>query len=118
MNESDQSMARLRDALGAAVSRGRRAQAEAHENSEGFRRRSREIGDRIRSGELKPEGTGSKRLQSAADYRDRVGLDVERFPAEESDVDDGKNVSESLESQEQTPSDGSDLDFSQAQILR
>ena len=118
MSESDQSLSRLRDALGTAVSRGRRARAEAEENAERFRKRSRQLGEGIRCGELRPDGTGSERELSAADYRTRVGLDVERYVLEESSVDQSETARKSAESQEQTSSDGSDLDFSQAQMLR
>ncbi|EQD84191.1 hypothetical protein A8924_7140 [Saccharopolyspora erythraea NRRL 2338] len=114
----DDSVRRLRDALGTAVSRGRRARSDVLERSETFRARTAELGDGVRRGELRAVAE-SERARAAAEFRHDAGLPAEDLRVvAESDVDGSGGAAKSPESQEQTPSDGSDLDFSQAQILR
>lgn len=86
MNEMPESMRKFRVCLDDAVSRGRRARADAGEVAERFQAHMIDEDD--------GDGAAPERDVSAA----VANTEVEK-------------------SQEQTPSDGSDLDFSQAQIM-
>ncbi|WP_433870268.1 hypothetical protein [Saccharopolyspora sp. CA-218241] len=104
--EREESIRRLRAALTDAVGRGRRARTDAHRHAEEFRQRT---------GELAREapGGGGDHAAAAADYRRRAGLPVEEFPEKVAETSEA-----TPESPEHTSSDGSDLDFSQARIMR
>ncbi|MGI8308571.1 hypothetical protein [Saccharopolyspora sp. ASAGF58] len=117
MADPADSVRRFRAELADAVGRSRRARDEAHHRAEVFQRHTTEL--------AKNAATGSSAAESvqravAIDYRTRVGLEVPEYSAIESNVrpDTAANESAAGKSQEQTPSDGSDLDFSQAQIMR
>lgn len=131
--DHEDSIRRFRAELADAVSRGRQARNEAHEQAEGFHGEARELAREP------AEKAAGQRQEQAREFRVRMGLAVEEFtPAEaapepaagssatgaenERTGEDGKdsvtNANNSPESQEQTPSDDSDPDFSQAQIMR
>ncbi|MEV0085684.1 hypothetical protein [Saccharopolyspora sp. NPDC050642] len=114
MADPADSVRRLRSELADAVGRGRRARGEANHRAQDFQRHTRELAG------TKPAGAESGRRAAAIAYRARMGLEVEELAETESNVrpDTAENESATGKSQEQTPSDGSDLDFSQARIMR
>lgn len=125
MNSAEESALRYRSQLGSAVTRGRRARDEAHERSERFRSHTKELADQARRGERSDNQspTRTEQRESAAEFRVRAGLPVEEFPEPVSNREFDGNAEETSgvttpKSQQQTPSDGSDEDFSQARILR
>ncbi|MET0132062.1 MAG: hypothetical protein ABW215_00560 [Kibdelosporangium sp.] len=96
-----------------ALSRARRAAADAREQSARFRRDTAETVDRARSGELRlePEEVTDEELRkSAAQFRGAQGLPVEQFG-------DMQAVQPAKPRQVRTSSDEDD-DFSQEQIMR
>ncbi|GAA0524937.1 hypothetical protein [Saccharopolyspora thermophila] len=112
MADPTESLRRFRSELANAVGRSRRARREALHRREDARKRP-----------TKPGGEASSGGQAAAEhraaalaYRQRMGLEVPEFAEPESNAP-AQNSAEP-KSQEQTPSDGSDLDFSQARIMR
>lgn len=126
MNDVNESVRRFRGELDSAISRGRRARSEAHHHCEGFRERTRELG--ASSGQARAAGRDGLEgtRADAADFRMRTGLPVEDLAVDESGADESAAAPNARtperdpepESQEQTPSDGSDLDFSQRRMLR
>ncbi|MGP4015355.1 hypothetical protein [Saccharopolyspora sp. 5N708] len=116
MADRADSIRRFRAALADAVGRSRRARGEAHQRAEDFQRHTKELA------ENKPSepAAESRQREMAVAYRTRMGLEVEEFSAAEPNAvpDAARNESATGKSQEQTPSDGSDLDFSQARIMR
>ncbi|MEV0705439.1 hypothetical protein AB0I53_47055 [Saccharopolyspora sp. NPDC050389] len=104
----------MRAELGDAVGRSRRARGEANHRAQDFQRHTKELAG------SKPAGADSGQRAAAIAYRTRMGLEVEEFTEIEPNVrpDTAENESAAGKSQEQTPSDGSDLDFSQARIMR
>ncbi|MDA3647312.1 hypothetical protein LZ318_35730 [Saccharopolyspora indica] len=115
MDAAAESVRKFRTELAAAVGRGQRARADAHRRTADFRRDTEELAERAGR-----TGDGEQRAEALA-HRNRMGLEVPELtgpiPAEETAVADEKTP-KTGKSQEQTPSDGSDLDFSQAQIMR
>jgi hypothetical protein len=116
MADRADSVRRFRAALADAVSRSRRARGEARHRNEDFQRHTKEL---AKNGPPEP-ATESLQRELAVAYRTRMGLEVEEFSAAEPNAlpDAERNESAAGKSQEQTPSDGSDLDFSQARIMR
>ncbi|MCI2417169.1 hypothetical protein MOQ72_07025 [Saccharopolyspora sp. K220] len=114
MADRADSVRRFRAALADAVSRSRRARGEAHHRAEDFQRHTKELA------KSKPSesATNTQQREMAVAYRTRMGLAVEEFAAAEPNADPARPESSAGKSQEQTPSDGSDLDFSQARIMR
>jgi hypothetical protein len=111
--------------LGSAVTRGRRAAAEARERAERFRRRSKELADESqRDGRPDSASETDRRCrESAAEFRTRVGFPVEEFtepvPAREFPGNVGESTrAQSRESHQQTLPDEGDEDFSHPRILR
>jgi hypothetical protein len=104
---------RFRAELADAVGRSQRARREAHHRAEDFQRHTRELAKST----ARVADAETERRAAAIAYRTRMGLEVEEF---EPNVrpDTAPNESAAGKSQEQTPSDGSDLDFSQARIMR
>lgn len=104
---------RFRAELADAVGRSQRARREAHHRAEDFQRHTRELAKST----ARVADAETERRAAAIAYRARMGLEVEEF---EPNVrpDTAPNESAAGKSQEQTPSDGSDLDFSQARIMR
>lgn len=117
MADPADSVRKFRAELADAVGRSRRARDEAHHRADDFRRHTRELAKHAVTGSCAAE---SAQRAVAIDYRSRAGLEVPEFSAIESNVcpDTAANESTAGKSQEQTPSDGSDLDFSQARIMR
>ncbi|MGW1676829.1 hypothetical protein [Saccharopolyspora sp. NPDC002376] len=116
MDEAAESVRKFRTELAAAVGRGHRARAEAHHRAVDFQRSTEDLAEQRGA-----TGDGDQRA-AALEHRNRMGLAVpelaEANPRAEGDSDDSEKSSTARKSQEQTPSDGSDLDFSQAQIMR
>jgi hypothetical protein len=110
MADREESVRRFRSALADAVGRGRRARAEAHQRAEDFRRRTTLLAQEGRAGDRRPAESAAR--GAALEHRVRTGLEVEEFAAERKPAPNAPN------SPEQIPSDGSDLDFSQARIMR
>lgn len=117
MADPADSVRKFRAELADAVGRSRRARGEAQHRAEDFQRHTRKLAKNAAAGSSAAE---SEQRAAAIDYRTRVGLEVAEYSAIESNVppDPAGNESTAGKSQEQTPSDGSDLDFSQARIMR
>ncbi|MER7014364.1 hypothetical protein ABT324_23310 [Saccharopolyspora sp. NPDC000359] len=109
--DAAESVREFRAELAAAVGRGHRARAEAHRRAVDFQRDTRE-----RAAQAGATGGGEQR-EAALEHRTRMGLEVPE-PVNPSARDAEEKAPGTGKSQEQTPSDGSDLDFSQAQIMR
>jgi hypothetical protein len=79
----NEAMARFRADVGAALGRGQRAAAEAGERNAAFKGRTRELADKVRAREVRPEAaelTSEGMRRSAASFRSDNGLPVERLP--------------------------------------
>jgi hypothetical protein len=109
MGGTEESVRRLRDELAAAVGRGRRARREAHSRVEDFQRHTTELAQ-----SQQREAQPADRVVTATEFRARVGLPVETGTVAESTFP----ADATEKSHQQTPSDGSDEDFSQARMLR
>ena len=142
MNDLDDSIRRFRGQLDTAVTRSRRARSEAQHQCAEFRAHTGELatgqqdGTNVTKG---ADGDAERHYGDAADFRMRMGLPVPERSIADSAVDDsspedsapesgraesgaGTNAEppvhpDAEKSQEQTPSDGSDLDFSQRQMV-
>ncbi|RKT85116.1 hypothetical protein SAMN05421805_108138 [Saccharopolyspora antimicrobica] len=119
MDAAAESVRKFRTELAAAVGRGQRARTDAQRRTADFRRNTEELAERAGR-----TGDGEQRAEALA-HRNRMGLEVPELtgpiPAAGSTEDTGvadEKAAKAGKSQEQTPSDGSDLDFSQAQIMR
>lgn len=119
MDAAAESVRKFRTELAAAVGRGHRARADAHRRAVDFQQGTRELADRAGT-----TGDSEQRAEALA-HRNRMGLEVPEptaaNPVAGSTEDTGEAAQKAPKtgkSQEQTPSDGSDLDFSQAQIMR
>ncbi|MBB5154797.1 hypothetical protein [Saccharopolyspora phatthalungensis] len=116
MADPADSVRRFRAALADAVSRSGRARGEAHQRAEDFQRSTTELARSKSPG----SAVESSQRAAAAAYRIRMGLEIEEFSENEPNVRPATapNGAAAGNSPEQTPSDGSDLDFSQARIMR
>ncbi|MEU4802115.1 hypothetical protein [Actinosynnema sp. NPDC023587] len=84
MTGTPESFARFRSDLDAAVTRGRRAAADAGAKTAAQRERNRELADRARTRAVRPEGhepTSGDVRRVAAGFRAHRGLPVERLPS-------------------------------------
>ncbi|MER7386189.1 hypothetical protein ABT337_31310 [Saccharopolyspora hirsuta] len=111
MDAAAESVRKFRAELAAAIGRGHRARAEAHRRAVDFQRGTREL-----AAQAGTTGEGEQR-EAALAHRNRMGLEVPEA-ANPSARDAEEKAQPTGKSQEQTPSDGSDLDFSRAQIMR
>jgi hypothetical protein len=74
---------RFTNDVDAAVSRARRAAADAQERVAAFRAENRDVASQVRSGEVRvrqDEVTSDELRQAAAAFRESRGLPVEQFP--------------------------------------
>ncbi|SDD47827.1 hypothetical protein [Actinokineospora iranica] len=109
-----ESVTRFKAELSAAVTRARRASAEAREQTAGFRRETAELAGKVRAGDARDgEPTDAERRSAAARWRHSQGLPVEEFPADEPPADEpAKPVRRAT-----VDPDDDDEDFSQHTIL-
>ncbi|KAA2264695.1 hypothetical protein F0L68_06280 [Solihabitans fulvus] len=125
--------ARFRSDLDAAVSRGKRASAEANERTEAFRGRTRELTDQVRARKTKPDPgqlTTDDLRRVATGFRTSKRLPVEQLPTgaellAPSSPSSPENVAKDTLRSGNTPGvggrpprpDDDDEDFSQERIL-
>lgn len=79
----NEAMARFRSDVGAALGRGQRAAADAGERNAAFKGKTRELADKVRAREVKPEAgelTSPDMRRSASSFRTDNGLPVDRLP--------------------------------------
>lgn len=122
-----EAMAQFRAAVDGAVSRGRRAAAEAKDRDARFRQRTRELADRVRQRavvperrELTPEGL----REAAVAFRSERNLSVEQLPdgeellANSPEQTIARATPNASASSRNRPEDDDDEDFFQERILR
>lgn len=119
MDAAEGSVRSFRAEVAAAVGRAHRARAEAHRRATDFRATTDQL--------VEQRGATAEGEQRAAAlaHRDRMGLAVPELTAavpNEGSTADTQDAAEKArrdgELQDRAPSDGSDLDFSQAHIMR
>jgi hypothetical protein len=109
---------RFDDRLDAAVVRARRAASAARETGAAFRRETRQLADRVRTGAAPADRTVDDGLRrAAAGFRADHGLPVEELPTPEAPTTPGPLRTPGRGRQQPRPGDD-DEDFSQERIMQ